>query len=817
MKKLFQSIIFFLFLLLLLGGGYLLYLSQGLPDPSNFSHRVVAQSTKIYDRTGKILLYEIHKGEKRRVLSQKEDISPYVFATTLAAEDHTFYQHHGFVIKSIFRALIHNLLHPHDLQGGSTITQQLARNAFLTLDKSLNRKLKEAILTIEIEKRYSKDEILLMYLNQVHYGHNVYGIEAAAEFYFNKPARDLSLAESAYLAALLKAPNYLSPYGNHRQELEQRKNWILRRLQELHYYPPSVIQKAMAQKVVFAVPSFGIKAPHFVMYVRDQLYKQFGKEELEEGGYTVITTLDMRLQNLAEELVHKYGDFNEKKIGAQNMALLAEDPHTGQILAMVGSRDYWNTEKEGNVNAALSIRQPGSTFKPIVYAAAFLKGYTPETVIFDTALDGVRANFSTDPQHPYEVTNYDNKTRGPVTFREALAQSLNIPSVKVLYLTGIDKAIALAQKMGITTLTEPPSHYGLSLILGGGGVKLNEMVNAYSVFAQDGIYHPQVAILKIINSQGKVIYQYQPSSKKILPPQIARMITDILSDNTSRAPTFGWHSPLYFPQHQIAAKTGTDSEYRDAWTLGFSTNLVAGVWVGNNDRSPVSPQGAPGVMLAAPCWHEFMEKSFQFYPPGNFIKPLPSNLPSRPMLNGKYINLRKYINPNNNDTQVIPEIHSILYYVNKDDPLGPCPVNPSSDPQFWNWEIPVLLWAQKNIPDFPLKYNKIISPEYRAEDCQSSNDFIQLPPLPIIQFIQPHLGEYISGDYKLKVKVSSPAGIKEVKISLNQDLLTPISQDNDIYSVTLPYNKLQEQNKIVVEVEDKLGQQSNSSLIIFKR
>ena len=327
-----------------------------------------------------------------------EDISPYVIKAALAAEDHRFYEHHGFVLQSMIRAFFKTLQNPKNPQGGSTITQQLARNAFLTLDQTIPRKIKEAILTFQIERNYSKDQIMEMYLNQINFGYNVYGIESASQFYFNKSAKDLSLAEAAYLIAIVNAPGYFSPFGSHRDALEARKNWILDRMVQLNYFSQEEIEAAKQDLVVFAPLKSQFPAPHFVMYVKELLLEQFSDEELAKGGYTIITTLDVDLQKIAEETVQEYGDYNEKHVGARNMALLAEDPKTGQILAMVGSRDYWNIEQEGNVNATLSIRQPGSSFKPIVYSAAFEKGFYPESVVFDTALDGRVANFSTNQQ-----------------------------------------------------------------------------------------------------------------------------------------------------------------------------------------------------------------------------------------------------------------------------------------------------------------------------------------------------------------------------------------------------------------------------------
>ena len=804
--------------ILIIGGCLFVFiLSRNLPDPKNFQERKVIQSTKIYDRTGKILLYEIH-GEQKRTVINLDQISPNVIKTTLAAEDHTFYEHHGFVFKSFVRAIINAIVYYKPIQGVSTITQQLARNAFLTTQRSIIRKVKEAILTIQIERHYTKNQILEMYFNQVNFGDNNYGIETASQYYLNKSAKDLDLAEAAYLTSLIQSPSYLSPYGSHTDQLEQRKNWVLSRTAIVNYFSKDEAAKAQAEKVNFATQSFGFKAPHFVMYVRGLLYDKFSEEDLEQGGYTIITTLDMNLQNIAEETVKKYGDYNGKNIGAKNLALLAEDPQTGQILAMVGSRDYWNMEAEGNINATLSIRQPGSSFKPIVYATAFKKGFLPESIIFDTALNGVTANFSTDPNNPYPVTNYDSKTRGPVTFRQALSQSLNIPAVKVLYLTGIKNVIQAAKDFGISTLTESPEHYGLSLVLGGGGVKLIEMVHAFTVFSQEGIFHPQTVILKIENSQGNVLQDFSLQSKQIIESQITRQINSILSDNISRAPTFGWDNKLYFPNFDVAAKTGTDSQYRDAWTLGYTTNLAAGVWAGNNDRSPVALSGAPGAMVAAPCWHEFMEKAFKFYSPGQFTKPLPYDVSkiSKPMVNGQYLINREYKNINTNEIKVVKELHSILFYVNKDDISGSAPTNPNSDPQFVNWEIPVLLWAQQNIPNFNQEYNINPGPDYIPIDL-SGDQIITFPDAPNITPLYPKNGDFLNNNLRLDAVITSSVEIKKAVLYLNQELLGDLEKGNDNhYYYSLPPEKIRDQNEIKIEVTDTLDQINFLTEIVFR-
>lgn len=810
LKNSFKIILLGLAGLILTGGLFLLFLSRSLPNPADFPERKIAQSTKIYDRTGKIILYEIYDEVKRTIISG-EEIPEVVKKTTLAAEDSRFFQHSGFDWRGILRAFYYNFKNPGQFHGGSTLTQQLARNAFLTSEKTINRKIKEAILTIGIEQIYSKNEILELYLNQISYGQNAYGIEAASQIYFNKPAKELTLAEAAYLAALIKAPGRLSPYGSRYEELVIRKNWILNRVEKLKFFSPEEIQKAKEEKVKFAPFSPRIKAPHFVMYLRDYLHQKYGEDELIAGGYKIISTLDMRLQTIAEDLVKKYGEINEKKIGVQNLALLSQDPKTGQILAMVGSRDFWNKEIDGQVNVTTKTRQPGSAFKPFVYAAAFQKGFTDKTIVYD-----LTTNFSLNPLTPYIPQNYDGKVRGPVTFRQALAQSLNISSVKILYLAGIKESISLAQSMGITTLYEPPEHYGLALVLGGGGVKLSEMINAYAVFGQNGIFRPQTAILRIENNKGKVLEEYKPQEKQVLDPQIARLISDILSDNESRAPTFGWNSPLYFSKIKVAVKTGTDAEYRDAYTIGYTPTLAVGVWAGNNDRSPVAPTGAPGIMLAAPCWREFMEKSFVYYPPEDFIPPYLPEI-KRPMFDGNYIVQRKFKNTLTNEEKIFKEIHSLLFYVNKNDVLGPKPLNPSLDPQFLNWESSVLTWAKNNIANFDTEYNQFIPPEYQELDYQTETEIIIPEETTRIEIISPKNGDFVSGNFVLQLKIENPLDIRRLSIFLNQQLLAnlPLSE-KEYYTFPVSFQELALQNELKAEVENNAGQIFSKTIIVFR-
>ncbi len=601
-----------------LGIGTFFYYAKDLPRPEKFSEAIVAQPTKIYDRTGTTLLYEIY-GEERRDVIPLDQISKSLQDAVIATEDANFYHHFGLEWTGILRAILVNLKLRAPVEGGSTISQQLIRSTFLTNKKTLERKVQEVILTLELERRYTKDQILGFYLNQIPFGSNAYGAEAASQFYFHKKASELSLAESAALAAMIRAPSYYSPYGSHKQELVARKDYVLERMVKEKYITSQEAQEAKAQKIVFADPSIDIKAPHFSLYVTDYLATHYGEDFLRQNGLKVTTSLDWNLQKLAETAV---SDFAKQNINynARNAALVAIDPNTGEILAMVGSKNWFaqpepagcnpgvNCAFDPKVNVATSLpgRQPGSAFKPFAYVTAFEKGYNDLTIVVDEKTD-----FGIWGGQDYTPQNYDGKFRGPVTLRQALAQSLNIPSIKVLLnLAGISDTIETARSMGISTIKDDPSAYGPSLVLGGGNVRLLDMVSAYGVFATDGYRIPPVAILEIRDRSENVVEHNTSTPIRMLSPEYTKLITSILSDNVARAPIFGTNSPLYFPEYQVAVKTGTTQDYRDGWIIGYTPKIVAGVWVGNNDNSPMNKE--PGVVVAGPMWHEFMQKAIQY-------------------------------------------------------------------------------------------------------------------------------------------------------------------------------------------------------------
>jgi 1A family penicillin-binding protein len=578
------------------------WFAKDLPSPDKINSRILSESTQIFDRNGN-LIYEIH-GEKNRIILKFEDIPQDLKNATVAVEDKDFYKHKGFSITGIGRAFTGVVFRDKSKGGGSTITQQYVKNALLTSERTFSRKVKEIILATEIELVYSKDDILRMYLNEIPYGSNAYGAEAAAKMYFGKSAKELTLSESATLAAMVQKPTYYSPYGSHVDELLVRKDMVLTRMKDQGYITEEKMLEAQKTEIAFSKKRESITYPHFVMYVKEKLVEKYGEKIVEEGGLKVTTTIDPDKQKIAEQVVSEEAPAQLKKNGATNAALVAQDPKTGQVLAMVGSLDYWNESIDGNVNVAIRERQPGSSFKPFEYATAWKKdGYGPGTPMFD-----LRTDFGGNP--PYKPDNYDGREHGIQTMRNSLAQSLNIPAVKTLYIAGIKETIDTAHDMGITTLNEP-DRYGLALALGGGEVKLLDMAAAYGVFANEGNRADQTIILKVTDSKGKILEEYKDTKQKqVLDPQIAYLISDVLSDDAARAPIFGRGSDLTLKGRKVAAKTGTTQQYRDAWTLGYTPSLVTGVWVGNNDNTPLK-SGAGGAMAAAPIWNEFMNRALE--------------------------------------------------------------------------------------------------------------------------------------------------------------------------------------------------------------
>ncbi len=612
LKEVFLGVLGAVFMVILGAGiaAFFVYKNH-TPSVAEISSYRPPQTSIIYDRSGKIVLYKIHGEENRKVLSHDE-IPDVVRVATIATEDKNFYTHFGVDFLSIIRALKANVENGEMSQGGSTITQQLARNVFLSREKTLRRKIMETLIAFKIEKNFTKDQILDRYLNQVPYGSNAYGISAAAEVFFGKNAKDLTLSEAVFLAALPKAPTYYSPYGDNADKLVERYRNILDQMAQSKLASPDEIEAAKKINILAEVQPFheSILAPHFVFYVTEQLEAKYGRDFLEKGGLKIITTLDCDLQKIGEKVVASGGARNVS-YGASNAALVATDPKTGEVLTMVGSRDFFNTAIDGQVNVAVRLRQPGSSFKPIVYATAFEKGYQPETLIADEP-----TNFGPDGGGiSYIPQNYDGKFHGVLPMRKTLAMSLNIPAIKTLALVGIDSAIDMAHRLGITTLNDR-KRYGLSMAIGGAEVKLIDMASAFGVFATEGKRFQSHSILKIVDNNGESYFD-KTEGRQVIDAEVARKIDSILSDNNARSAIFGSNSPLYIPGRTVAAKTGTSQDFRDAWTVGFTPSLAVGVWAGNNDSRPMHA-GSDGVFVAAPIWRSFMDAVLSRYPNESF-------------------------------------------------------------------------------------------------------------------------------------------------------------------------------------------------------
>jgi 1A family penicillin-binding protein len=686
-----------------------------VPDFKSFDERRVAKSTKIYDKTGEIVLYDIHQDIKRTVIPF-DQISENIKEATVAIEDDNFYQHKGIKVKSIIRAVLVNLKSGSFSQGGSTITQQIVKNSLLTTDKQISRKIKEVFLALKIEKELTKDEILEVYLNESPYGGSIYGVEEATRAFFNKKPADLTVAEAAYLAAIPQAPTRYSPYGSNVDKLESRKNLVLEQMKKLGFITPEEYEIAKNEVVVFSSQDkIGIKAPHFVFYVREYLENRYGVDAVESGGLKVISTLDYELQEKAEQIVLKHALENEELYDASNASLVAIDPKTGQILTMVGSRDYFDKTIDGKFNIATAERQPGSSFKPFIYATAMEKGFTPNTVLFDVPTE---FQSTCDPYGKaktggqdkcYSPNNYDGLYAGPINLRNALGQSRNVPSVQLLYLTKIEDSLKTAKNMGIKTLGSA-STYGLTLVLGGGEVRLLDMTSAYGVFATDGIRYEPQAVLRVEDAKGVVLEEFEPEGgQRVISENSARIISDILSDNTARTPLFGANSFMYFGGTDVAGKTGTTNNNKDAWMMGYNPNIAVGVWSGNNDNTPMKK----GSAISGRLWREFMDEALKKIEKDSFIPPeINDSLDLKPVIRGVWQGgesvfidtisgkLATDLTPEETKKElIVGSVHSTLYWINRDDPMGPAP-GAQTNQQYINWETAVQNWLTKNKDEY---------------------------------------------------------------------------------------------------------------------
>lgn len=605
----------------LLAGAYSSYLFvfKDLPKPQELVERQQPVTTRILDRNGQVL-FKIYKDENRTLIPLSQ-VPSYMVQATIAIEDQHFYQHHGFSLKGITRAFLANSQHESEsIQGGSTITQQLVKNRLLSPEKTWRRKVREAILAILVEGTYSKDQILEMYFNEVSYGGSTYGVEEAAHRYFGKSARDLTLGESALLAGLPQAPSIYSPYGSTPELAYVRQEEVLRRMVEDGYITVDQASAARAEQLTFRPDVIDIQAPHFVMYVKKMLAEQYGEALVNEGGLEVRTTLDLNTHLQAQKIVTDELTALAR-LRINNGAALVTNPQTGEILAMVGSKDYFDFAHDGQVNVTLRPRQPGSSIKPITYATAFERGKNPSSTEEDAPI-----TYFVPGSKPYAPKNYDGRYHGKVTLREALGSSYNIPAVKLLAWLGVNSVIDKAEDMGISTWQDR-QRFGLSLTLGGGEVLMTDMAEVYGTFANQGYTVDLNPLLEVKNYKGETLYrntcaldQQGCPKRKTLDERVAYQITDVLSDNLARTPAFGPQSVLTIPGQQVAVKTGTTNSLRDNWTIGYTSDRVVAVWVGNNDNTPMS-YVASGITGASPIWNKIIRTQLSESQPHLFTQP----------------------------------------------------------------------------------------------------------------------------------------------------------------------------------------------------
>ncbi len=786
-----------------------------IPDLSAFEAREVAQSTKIFDKTGQILLYDIHSDAKRTVVPFTE-ISANIKNAVIAIEDSRFYQHFGIEPTSILRAVLSNITPGSGLtQGGSTITQQVIKNSVLTKDKTITRKLKEWVLAIKLEKVLSKDQILNTYLNETPFGGSIYGIEEATKTFFGKSAKDITLAEAAYLAAIPQAPTFYSPYGANLNRLDARHKLVLQKMKENKFITNQEYENAVKENIKFLEKNtIGIRAPHFSLYVKDYLVKKYGEDVVEQGGLKVITTLDYNMQEKAEKVVSNFSASLESQFNASNTAMVAIDPKNGDILTMVGSRNYFDKKIQGNFNIATAYRQPGSTFKPFVYATAFMKGYTPDTILFDAETEfSTKCTIDGKPKNPtddvtkvcYSPEEYDSIFEGPMTIRQALAHSRNVPAVKALYLTGIQDSISTAEAMGITSLKDA-NQYGLTLVLGGGEVSLLELTSAYGVFANDGIRNPYRSILKIEDNKGNILEETKINPVQAIPTQPARQITDILSDRKAR---LSYLNPIAdnLGGREVAMKTGTTNDFRDVWIEGYTPNLVVGAWAGKNDNTSMGKKVAG--LIIAPIWGAFMAEINDTLPKEYFKKPDPEPTNLKPVLNGEWRGGISYkidtisgkvatdLTPTELEkTIVFNDVHTILNWINKDDPRGLTLSDPKQDPQYEYWEYGIRKWFdkwQKENPTFIETKDTVIPTE--MDNVHILENF------PKISILSPKPDSVVDANSRLTINISSSGKypLKKSELYINDKYVnTNEKTPNSLSFIPADIKGIQEKNIIKI-------------------
>ena len=712
--------------LIILGMFFLWVASLEIPNRT-IDDIIASQSTKIYDSTGEVLLYDVF-GEERRTVVGLDEISRNMQLAILATEDDGFYSHPGYDISGIMRGVCYQFSAVLGMPtfggrcnpgGGSTITQQVIKNTLLTSERTIERKVKEVVLARKLEGEKSKREILEIYLNEIAFGGPIYGVEQASRSYFELPARELSIAQSAYLAALPKAP---TTYLRDRARLEGRAEYVLGRMKMLGYITDQEYREALSEEVVFLNNrDQGIKAPHFVFHVLDEL-EDVSEEvnSLGNNGYRIQTTLNWELQEQLEALALVHAERISTNFDASNLAMVVLENDTGKIRAMVGSKDYFAEDIDGKFNVTTAYRQPGSTFKPFVYALSFARGYLPDTVLWDTPTEFSQSCFPDgEPREEveedacYSPTNYDLAFRGPIDLRHALAQSLNLPAVKLLYLVGVGEAMSFAGDMGITGLTKTPSFYGLNLVLGGGEVRMIDMARAYSTFANEGIRHPLAVWEEITDKDGERLDVYRPDPEQVIDAQVALMINDVLSDNDAKRPMFGQFSRLYYEDgHSVAVKTGTTNNFRDVWTIGYSDEVTVAVWAGNNDNTPMQPQ--PSSSIVGPLWREATDIALEYYQAPAFTPyEIDAEIELHPVLRGDFAGgTIGYVNTETGERvereltgeelasgtyeiQAETAYHSILHYIDINDVRAITTTASQANGLYEHFEYGIGLWTEE--------------------------------------------------------------------------------------------------------------------------
>jgi membrane peptidoglycan carboxypeptidase len=813
-KKMLKKILGGVLVLIVLGFALFLatfvWFSKDLPSPEQIRNAQIAQTTEILDRNGNIL-YRSYGDENRTVVSL-DKIPEDLREATIAVEDDQFYKHAGVDLPAVFRAVITEGLRAAGLnfksRGGSTITQQLIKNTVVGQERSLTRKAKELILSLELERKLSKDQILELYLNQVPYGSQAFGVQAASQRYFGKNVEDLTLSESALLAGIPNAPSALSPHGANPDRAIARQQHILNRMKDLGYISQEEYDEAIKDDVMARVvpPSHSIKAPHFVFYVLELLEKEYGEEASRQEGLKVYTTLDLGKQEVAEEIVSKYAKINLEKYQANNMALVSIDPKTGQVLTFVGSKDYFDKSIQGQVSIPTSVRQPGSSFKPLVYVKGFEKGYNPRTILFDV---------STDFGGNYRPKNYSGGESGPLDIKHALARSLNIPAVKMGYLVGVPEIINFARDLGYENF-EGNLDVGLSLPLGSREVRLLDHTSFYAALANEGEMigdNNKNVILKIEDSKGKILKEYSGERRRVFSQQSARWINEILSDDSIKL-----GANLKLKGRSAGAKTGTTNDNFDTWVMGYTPELATGVWVGNTDYSETK-NNMTGEGAAAPTWKEYMERVLAGVNPSSFEK-AEISLTGKSVLDGKIPeetvrvckSTGKLATPETPESQIEEKVfktaHSILYYVDKKNPKGPSPTGENTDPQFNKWEEGVRSWVERNKGTEGFAYTLDSVP---TELCDSHTE----EKRPRVTILKPSVNQEIKTGMPLEVLAESSSSfpIKQVDFYFDGELVGTKNQAPYSFSLNVSEAKIG-QREVIVRVFDEVDNMGEARVIV---